>query len=90
MQRNVRRVDVARSWQLARQQFAAVVAERDRLKWELEWTKKSLDEVRDAMRELRAAVLARQQAEFQLAELYREREIARAKATERDIDQLLN
>ena len=46
-------------------------------------TRPSLDDVRDAMRELRAAVLARQQAEAEVRALYCEREIARAKATER-------
>jgi hypothetical protein len=40
------------------------------------------------LRELRAAVLARRQAE--LAGLYREREIARARAVERDPAQPLN
>jgi hypothetical protein len=47
-------------------------------------TRKSLDEVREAMRELRAAVLARQKAEAELASLYRERTIQRAQRTERD------
>jgi hypothetical protein len=84
MWRSGRRLDVARSWQLARQQFSAVVVERDALKRDLEWTKQSLAEVRDAMRELRAAVLARQQAEAELAGLYRERVIARARAAQRD------
>ena len=36
------------------------------------------------LRELRAAVLARQQAEAELRELYRERSIQRARAAERD------
>jgi hypothetical protein len=35
-------------------------------------------------------VLARQQAEAEVRALYREREIARAKATERDVTQPLN
>jgi len=68
----------------ARQPFAAVVAERDHLRWELEMTKRSLNEVRDALAELRAAVLARQNAEQELRALYRERAIARARAAERD------
>ena len=37
-----------------------------------------------------AAVLARQAADAQLAALYRERDIARARAAERDLTQLLN
>jgi hypothetical protein len=46
-------------------------------------TRKSLDEVREALRELQAAVLARQKAEAEPA-LYRERDIARARAAVRD------
>src|SRR5262249_26535227 len=80
----------ARSWQLARAQYASVIAERDALKRELEWTKQSLAEVRDAMRELRAAVLVRQHAEAELASLYGQREIARARAAQRDPNVALN
>jgi hypothetical protein len=90
MLRSARRLDLARSWQRAREAHAAVVAERDRLKRELEWTKQSLDEVRAAARELRAATLARMKAEDALASLYREREIARARAAERDPATSLN
>ena len=39
---------------------------------------------------LGAAVLARQRADAQLAALYRERDIARARATERDPNAMLN
>ena len=56
---------------------------RTRLGWELAQTRKSLDEVREALRELQAAVLARQKAEAEPA-LYRERDIARARAAVRD------
>jgi len=38
----------------------------------------------EALRELRAAVRARQRAEAELASLYRERAIQRARAAERD------
>jgi hypothetical protein len=85
-----RRIDIGRSWQLAREQFAAVVSERDHLRWELAQTKQSLHEVREALRELRAAVLARQKAELELAALYRERAIARARVAERDPNAMLN
>jgi len=51
---------------------------------------RQLDEVRAAFEELRAAVLARQNAEHELAALHREREIARAQAAERDPCQPLN
>jgi hypothetical protein len=84
MLRSARRLDVAACWQRAREQFAAVTAERDHLRWELAQTRKSLDEVREALRELQAAVLARQKAEAELAALYRERAIGRARAAERD------
>jgi hypothetical protein len=78
-----RRVDVARSWALARQQFAAVLAD-------LAEVKRERDEVRAALAELRAAVTARWEAEARLAELYRERAIARARAVERHPKAMLN
>jgi hypothetical protein len=43
-----------------------------------------LDEVRAAFDDLRSVSLARSKAEHELAELHRLREIARARATERD------
>ena len=82
LRNNSRRLDVARSWQRAREAYASVVAERDALKRELAWTRQSLDEIRAASAELRAAVLARQKAEAELASLYRERAIS-ARATDR-------
>ena len=60
------------------------------LKRELAWTQQSVRELRDALRELRAAVLARQRAEAELAALYRERAIARARSAERDPNAALN
>jgi len=67
--RSIRRIDVARSWQRAREAYASVVAERDALKRELAWTRQSLDELRGALRDLRAASLARMKAEAELASL---------------------
>ena len=78
-----RRLDVARSWQFARAQYAAVVAE-------LAEVKRERDEFRAALAELRAAVTARWEAEARLVELYRERAIARARAVERDLSAMLN
>ena len=66
----LRRIDIRRSWQLAREQFAALVSERD--------------DNRDALAELRAAVTARWQAEERVRELYRAQDIARARAAERN------
>jgi hypothetical protein len=60
-----------------------MIAERDQLKRER-------DEYRDALRELKAAVQARWEAEARLAELYHEREIARTRAAERDPNAALN
>jgi ribosomal protein L29 len=80
---NGRRVDLARSWQFARMQYAAVVAE-------LAEVKRERDEFRAALAELRAAVTARWEAEARLAELYRERASARARAVERHPASLLN
>ena len=45
---------------------------------------RELDACRAELEELRAAVLARQNAETELRELYRERAIQRARAAERD------
>jgi len=46
--------------------------------------RRELDEVRGLYAQLRAAVLARQNAEQELHQLYREREIQRARVIERD------
>ena len=80
-----RHVDI-RAWHSARQEHAALVAERDALKAENEtlkrqwtWLMHELDDVRASLRE------ARMKAEFEVAELYRQREIARAQAVERDL-----
>ena len=51
---------------------------------ELNVLRRELAECRAALDELRAATLARQRAEAELAGLYRERELARARAAERD------
>jgi hypothetical protein len=75
----------------AKQEFAAVAAERaellaenDALKRQFDWLLRELQDVTNAFRELRMTVLARQKAERELAVLHREREIARAQAAERD------
>jgi uncharacterized coiled-coil DUF342 family protein len=86
----LRKLDIARAWQRAREQFATVVAERDALREELRQVKAERDEFRRCLAELRAAVTARWEAEARLADLYREREIARARAAERDFGQPLN
>jgi hypothetical protein len=78
-----RRVDVAATWRYAREQFAALVAERDALKQEL-------DETRQTLRELSAAVLERRQALHEFRTLYRERDIVRARNAERDPDRPLH
>jgi hypothetical protein len=59
-------------------------------KVELKRVQIELNEARAAFDELRAAVLARQPAEVELAELRRLREIGRARAAERDPDQPLH
>jgi hypothetical protein len=56
----IRRLDLARSWQLARTQYAALVAE-------LAEVKRERDEFRPALAELRAAIIARWEAEARLA-----------------------
>ena len=57
---------------------ASLCQHRGRARRELAPTKQSLHECRDALRELRAAVLARQKAQDALADLNRERSIQRA------------
>ena len=83
MLRARRRVDVAESWRYAREQFAAVVNERDALKLELA-------EVQQQFRELQAAVLERSKALHELRHLQRERDIVRARAAERDLGRPLH
>jgi hypothetical protein len=83
MLRSARRLDIARSWAIAKAEHAAVVSERDRLRRELERTRQSLAEVRAAARELQAASLARLKCEAELVELRREFAIRRAWAQER-------
>jgi hypothetical protein len=85
-----RRLDVAASWQRAREQFAALVTERDALREELRHVTAERDEFRRCSAELSAAITARWRAEERLASLYRERAIARARAAERDLGQPLN
>ena len=64
--------------------------DRRGLQRELSMMKEILAEARGALREHRTAVLARLQAEAEVRAMYREREIARSKATERDITRPLN
>jgi hypothetical protein len=78
------RVDVARTWALAKQQFAAVMAERDALRRELSETGRERDDILARFRELQATVLERNKAEIALVTLHRERQIVRARAAERD------
>ena len=83
MPHSVRRINVAASWQLARAQYASVVAE-------LAEVRRERDEFRAALAELRAAVIARWEAEARVAELYRQCAIARARAVERGPKAMLN
>jgi hypothetical protein len=82
--RPIRRVDRDETWALAREQHAAVVNEHNALQQELTVVKRERDDVIASLRELQAAVQARWQAEARLAYLYRERELARARAAGRD------
>jgi len=86
----LRRIDMGRSWELAKQSYDDVCEQRDAYKRELEFTTQQLAELRDALAKLRAAVLARHEADDALAKLYSERAIARARAVERDPNAALN
>jgi hypothetical protein len=72
------------AWRAAREQYAAVVAERDDLARQLQWILRDLADVSDRLREFRATMQEKWAAEERLAELYRERAIASARAAERD------
>ena len=84
MWHSARRINIRRSWELAKRVHANVVAERDALLEQLYWTQNQLRELTIELRELKAVVLARQHAETELAALYRERAIQRARSAERD------
>ena len=80
------------AWRSAARERAALTSERDELKIEnesllrrIEWITRELADITASMRELRAAVLARQNAQAELTALYRERDIQRARAAERDL-----
>src|SRR5262245_31650189 len=62
----LRKIDIARSWALAKAEHAALTAERDSLRYELQRIKAERDEFRALLAELRAAVTARWQAEQRL------------------------
>jgi hypothetical protein len=93
----LRRINIRESWRRARAQFAAVVAERDVLKQELEMFEREnemlraqLAEVQASNRELRAANWARWEAWAEVARLHRERQIDLARKAERQPDMLLH
>jgi len=88
---------IIHAWLSAKEQFAALVAERDMLKAENDALKHQfaslLHEIKgvtEEFRALRMAVLARKKAGDELAALYRERDIERARAAERDPNAALN
>jgi hypothetical protein len=63
---------------------AALIEQRDALKEELLWTQDQMRELQGELRALKAAVLARNRADAELASLYREAAIQRAQAVVRD------
>jgi len=84
------RVDIAASWRRAREQFAALMAERDNLREDLARVRDQRDEALSLLDKLRAAIRARHAAEAELAGLYRERDIARARSAQRDPERPLH
>jgi len=79
-----RRINVRRSWELAKRIHADVVEERNALQQQMNELLDELASLRDEMRALKVAVLARQNAEQVVAELRRQRDIERAQAANRD------
>lgn len=67
-----------------------LIAENNALRKELKWMLHSLEEVRSELAKLGAAVLARQQADQKVRELYRERDIAKANSANRGDGTLLH
>jgi hypothetical protein len=80
------RVDIAASWRRAREQFAAIVSERDQLRLDLARVRLARDQAIDLVRELQAAIMERNKADCDLHHLRRERELHRARSTVRDPD----
>jgi len=76
--------------QLAHRAYYAAVQRGDALAEQLAQTNAALEEIRAAFVELRAMVLERNKAQDYVAELYRERAIARARTVERDPNAMLN
>ena len=88
---------IIHAWHRARAEFVAVTAERDmlqaehdQLKHELQLTQRERNEFKDRLVEMLAARHAVAAAETYLQQLYREREIRRAEAVERDASTALN
>jgi chromosome segregation ATPase len=87
--RSIRRVDIVASWRHAREQYATLQSELDQLRRDLEHVRGQRDELQQLLRELLDARRAVKQAEANLQELYREREIRRARmAVRSDVDTL--
>jgi hypothetical protein len=95
--RQHRRVDVARSWQFAREQYASLTAERDELKRELAQTQDELalawqrvQDLRGMIDEMLATRRACELADAEVRRLYRLRDIQRARLVRRDPAQPLH
>jgi hypothetical protein len=71
-------------------QACATATERDDLLAELAWTQQALADTQHQITELRAVVLARQDADRELAGLYSQRSIERAMARPRDPEQAVH
>lgn len=87
----LRKINVAASWQYARQQFAALTAERDALRRELFEIRAERNELRARLIELLDAIRARQAAEDECRALYREHdELQRVERAQRDPERPLH
>jgi hypothetical protein len=85
-----RRINLAASLSYAKQCFSALVLENTKLRSDLRNARQQRDEALGLLDELRAAVRARHAAEAELASLYRERELHRARSAQRDPAQPLH
>jgi hypothetical protein len=88
---------IARAILARAEQLRSTQDELDLSQADLRWARAQFDELRAELRwtramlaELRALVLARRGADRELAGLYRERALQRARAAERDLSTLLH
>jgi hypothetical protein len=85
-----RHINLAASLAFAKRAFSALVIENTALREDLTRVRLQRDEALDMVRQLRVCIQERWRAEERCRELYRERDIARAEAAQRNPDMPLH